>query len=194
MNRTSGAALRQKILQEAIGIVYREGAERITMRALADALGYSPATIYLHFRNKQELIQEIARFGFSRLDELLRPAIESDDPVEALRHVIRVYTDFALENPQLYRLMYQDLELEPNEAEEQLFRLHHEVYQRGIEKGVFRPGEPRKQGAMTWALFHGFIQLAIAGRMPLPYEPETRPTLTELRETLIEERIRALLA
>ena len=47
MSRLSGESLRQKILEEAIGIVYREGVDRITMRALGEKLGYSPATIYL---------------------------------------------------------------------------------------------------------------------------------------------------
>ena len=60
MSRTPNADLATRILREAIDIVSREGADRITMRSLAEKLGYSVATIYIYFRNKDELLNKIA--------------------------------------------------------------------------------------------------------------------------------------
>jgi AcrR family transcriptional regulator len=66
--------LRTKILEQSIGIVYRGGPRRITMRSPSQKLGYSPGTIYLHFRNKQELLKEIALHGFDALGDAVTAA------------------------------------------------------------------------------------------------------------------------
>src|SRR4029453_12029230 len=84
-NAEGATSFRQRILDEAIDLVSREGGDGITMRALANRLGYSPATIYLHFRNKDELRQEIARHGFAMLSSRLGPPPPLEDPEDAPR-------------------------------------------------------------------------------------------------------------
>jgi len=195
MSRPTGAALRQKILEEAIGIVYQEGLDRFTMRGLAEKLGYSAATIYLYFRNKEDLIHEIARYGYERLVAATRGAFEIEDPFEAVAAMVRAYVDFGLSHPELYRLMTWDFSPEGyTEAERlrtaELWTRYRKLYGRGIESGAFRAGDPDVQAAMGWAFVHGFLQLAISGRMP-PAALKDK-TLTELRDALIAERIQAL--
>ena len=190
-------ALRQKILREAIAILYREGVDRITMRALAEKLGYSPATIYLYFKNKEDLVRQIALHGFARLAETTRPALEMDDPVEAVSEGARRYIDFGLENPELYRLMFQELSVSGYATDpavqhaDQTWQLYQKLYQRGIETGRFRNVDPNLQILIGWATFHGFIQLAHAERMP-PREAGPAP-LAALRDAVIADRLRALL-
>jgi AcrR family transcriptional regulator len=193
----SPSELRAKILEEAIRIVYREGVGRITMRALAESLGYSPATIYLYFRNKQELIREIAVHGFSLLAEATSSAVEIDDPFEAVAEAGRRYIDFALANPELYRLIYQEFSpSEYSDAERSravaLWQLFRSPYARGIESGAFRPSNPDVETALGWAMVHGFVQLALSGRMP-PFSAQGRElTLSQLRDEMIEHRLRVL--
>jgi len=189
-------AFRAKILEEAIGIVYRHGPRRVTMRSLAEKLGYSPGTIYLHFRNKQELLKEIALHGFDALGDTVAPAQALEDPFEAIAETARRYIDFGLEHHALYRLMFHDIALvEPLAPADyarmaRTWALGRSLYERGITSGVFRPGDPEIEANIGWAWVHGFVELAASGRLPagggLPKQ------LRAVRDAMIEARLRAL--
>jgi AcrR family transcriptional regulator len=191
------AGLRAKILEEAIGIVYREGVDRITMRSLARKLGYSPAAIYLHFSSKAELEFEIGFHGFELLWRAISPALSREDPRDALAELMNRYIDFGISNPQLYRLMFQDMtRLREGEFANDLrvARVRHgvvSVYEKGLEQGSFRPCDPELETAVGWAILHGFVQLTIHGLLPsegLSSDPGP------VREALVEQRVRALLS
>lgn len=189
--------LRTKILQEAIGIVFREGVERITMRAIASKLGYSPATIYLHFRSKAELELEIGFHGFELLWREVSPAFAIEDPHEALSTLMRRYVTFGFAHPQLYRLMFQDMtRLQEGEFADDP-RVSHvregvvSIYRRGIESGVFEACSPELETAVGWASLHGFVMLAIHGLLPSEgLSSDPAPVL----DRLIQQRMRALAA
>ena len=195
MSRNSAGALRQKILDEAIGTICREGIERITMRALAEKLGYSPATIYLHFKNKEDLTNEVATHGFLRLEEIARPVLEMDDPVEAVSEGLRRYVDFGLTNGELYRLMFREFPPASwadaaTDRTDEIWALYRKLFQRGMERGAFRRSDPDVAIAMLWAACHGFVELALSERMPPRQTPETG--LAAMRDALVDDRIRAL--
>ena len=163
------------------------------MRALAGALGYSPATLYLHFRSKEELIREIAVFGFERLEAAMEVSAGVEDPLEAAVDCMRRYIDFGLANPQLYRLMFQEFDVESYTERERAHReltwvFARSLHIRGIEGGVFRPDNPDAQTSATWATLHGFLMLALTGRLPSP-SAERTVRLTELRDAVIESRL-----
>ena len=181
---------RQKILEEAFELVAREGAESFTMRALAQRLGYSPAAIYLHFRNKEELLQEIAVCGFERLVEATQGASQLADLREAIVEGGRRYLDFALANPALYRLMFEEIDLakyrgdpSPFVPGRALFEIYRDLYSRAIASGAVRAVDPEIQTVIGWSAVHGFAMLALSGRLPPPRMPEK--TLAEMREAFL---------
>ena len=59
--------LRQEILDAARDIFVKEGYGRLSMRRVADKIDYSPTAIYLHFRDKQELVFSLCEESFGRL-------------------------------------------------------------------------------------------------------------------------------
>ncbi|HBZ70015.1 MAG TPA: hypothetical protein DEP35_09885 [Deltaproteobacteria bacterium] len=189
-------APRAKILEEAIGIVYRHGPRRITMRSLAEKLGYSPGTIYLHFRNKQELLKEIALHGFDALGDAVAPAHALEDPFEAIAETARRYIDFGLEHHALYRLMFHDIpltgQLGPVEQARvaRTWALGRTLYERGIASGAFRQSDPEIEANIGWAWVHGFVELAASGRLPAGGGLPRR--LRAVRDAMIEARLRAL--
>ncbi len=198
MGRLPNTGLRDKILQEAIGIIYREGPRRITMRFLAKQLGYSAATIYLYFQNKQELLKEIALYGYGKLAVAMQHVERIEDTCEALAEMARVYIEFGLTNPQLYSLMFQELDmmhdLTPDEGKLVQYSccLARNRYSSGIESGVFRPGDPDVEAMLGWAWAHGFVQLVLSERLP-PALAQPKQ-LRAIRELAIEERFRGLRA
>jgi AcrR family transcriptional regulator len=191
-----GEDVRAKILEQAIGLVYRYGPRRVTMRSLARKIGYSPATLYLYFRNKQELLKEIALRGFDALGDAVAPAQLLDDPFEAIAETARRYIDFGLEHHELYRLMFEDIFLVgPLVAAERArmartWALGRVLYERGVASGAFRPSDPEIEANIGWAWVHGFVQLAAFRRLPAGGGPPKH--LRAVRDAMIEARLRAL--
>ena len=166
------------------------------MRALASALGYSPATLYRYFRSKHELIREVALQGFARLEEAVEASAGIADPGEAVADSMRRYIQFGLSNPQLYRLMFQEFPIE-NYSEREfahfglLWAFGRSLHVRGIDAHVFAAGDPDAETAATWAMMHGFVQLTLSQRLPSP-AAEHSGRLGALRDAVIESRLRGL--
>jgi AcrR family transcriptional regulator len=95
--------LRREILDAAREILVKEGYERLSMRRVAQKIEYSPTAIYLHFKDKQELVFSVCEETFSRLvRELERAERELKDPFVRLKRGLRTYVDFGLKHPQHY--------------------------------------------------------------------------------------------
>lgn len=93
--------LRQEILDAARGIFVKGGYDQLSMRRIADKIDYSPTTIYLHFKDKEDLVFNLCEETFGRLVRELE--LDTDkDPVARLKMGLRRYVDFGLKNPQHY--------------------------------------------------------------------------------------------
>lgn len=186
-----GSTQRQRILDEALKLVADEGSERITMRSLAQRLGYSPAAIYLHFRSKEDLLQQLALCGFERLIEATEGAHQLADLREAIIEGGRRYLDFALANPALYRLMFEEIDLSryrgdpsPFVPGRALFDLYCDLYGRAVTAGAIRSVDPEVHTMIGWSAVHGFAMLALSGRVPPPRMPEK--SFGEMREAFLD--------
>ena len=98
--------IRHKILDAARELFATEGYEKVTMRRIAEAIEYSPTTIYLHFEDKDDLVRALCHADFGRLLEAMQLAPASADPIEAIRQLGRAYCAFALQYPNHYRFMF----------------------------------------------------------------------------------------
>jgi AcrR family transcriptional regulator len=99
--------LRERILGAATDLFTEGGADAVTMRAVAERIGYSATTIYLHFPDRDALLFAIVDNSFGVFGERMRVAIaSSDDPRERLSAMGRAYVTFALDHPAHYRLMF----------------------------------------------------------------------------------------
>ena len=96
--------LRQEILDAASELFVKEGYENVSMRRIADKIEYSPTTIYLYFKDKAELLEQVCAETFSRLSQHLTRILEQPgDPIERLRRGLIAYVHFGLKNPHHYR-------------------------------------------------------------------------------------------
>jgi len=184
------ASLRHKILEEALTLVSREGVEGVTMRALANKLGYSPATIYLYFRNKEDLFQEIARHAAARLMAATDACVDLADASAARDAFARAFVDFALAHPHLYQIM-ADVDLMPYLADRtleppgrRLADRYRDIYARGIAAGQLRPANPEYEIIIDWSLLHGFVCSVFSGAFPPARLPGV--TVTELRDVIVD--------
>ena len=98
--------MRRKILDAAFEMFVEVGYERTSIRAIAEKIEYSPATIYLYYKDKDELLYEVQREAFDLLAKSFAPLAEIRHPFERLRALGLTYLDFAFSNPQYYDLMF----------------------------------------------------------------------------------------
>jgi AcrR family transcriptional regulator len=106
--RGEGEKLRDQILEAASRLLVETGDEdAVSIRAVAEAVGVTPPSIYLHFADKTELIFAICEKYLDELDRATEAAARgSDDPVESLMLRGRGYVRFGLDNPEPYRVLF----------------------------------------------------------------------------------------
>ena len=98
--------MKELILQTAMKLFLDKGFNNITIRNIAEKIEYSPATIYLYFKNKDEILYTLRREGFEKLYELQKTSLNINDPLKRLLKQGEAYISFALENPEYYDLMF----------------------------------------------------------------------------------------
>jgi AcrR family transcriptional regulator len=165
--------LRHAILTAAGELFLEHGYERFSLRKVAERIGYSPTTIYLYFRDKDDLLFTVVDEGFVRFGQQLEAAAAStQDPWERIIALGRAYVAFGLQNPVYYQLMFMqrtDFLTRRQAGEDQpritSFRMLRQAVQQAIDAGVLRPGDAESYSDVLWALVHGMVSLAIS--MPM---------------------------
>ena len=98
------------MLKAAAQMISEGGVGKVTMRALSDRIGVSRTALYQHFKNKNDLFSAVAADCYARLKIRLHEirADDSSDIVSRLHDMSVAYVNFALENPDQYKLMFGD--------------------------------------------------------------------------------------
>jgi len=97
---------RERILDAARRIVIREGFAALSMRKIADAIGYSPASLYLYFEGRDEIAEALGRDGYAQLLAHLEPYAQEADARERLHALAHAYVAFGCGHPQIYELIF----------------------------------------------------------------------------------------
>jgi AcrR family transcriptional regulator len=99
--------LRQEIMDAAREMFVAEGYANVSMRKIADKIGYSATTIYLYFKDKNDLLHQICEQTFARLAANIKAInMLSDNPLEKLRSGLREYIHFGLKHPSQYEIVF----------------------------------------------------------------------------------------
>lgn len=172
--------LREALVAAALELIARRGPAGFAFAELARAAGVSPAAPYRHFRDRAELMAELARRGFERLSAELERAWSNGrpDPVTAIGRCGAAYLAFARREPASYAVMFEaGLPLDAGHASDRVLA----VLRRAAEAacagagGASRP-PPLMVALHIWSLAHGvaslFVERAGAGGRKLPMTPD----------------------
>ena len=171
--RGEGDLLRAEILEAAARLLAERGDESlVSIRAVADAVGVSPPSIYLHFADKDALILEVCEQTFRAFDDDQEAAAAGyDDPVESLRARGHAYVRFGLANREAYRILFmtrsaREVDLagaDPDGPPAGVTALQHfvDAVRRCIDSGAFAPGDPLVTALQLWTGLHGLVSLVI---------------------------------
>lgn len=104
--RSSAMSTRARILEVAARLVAESPNGDVSTRAVCDAAQVGAPALYRHFGDKEGLLSAVVDYGFDKYLETKRQRAPEDDPIEDLRKGWDSHVEFALDNPNLYRLMY----------------------------------------------------------------------------------------
>src|SRR5690606_19211178 len=98
--------LRAKILTSARELFIERGYEETSIRNIAERIEYSPTTIYLYFKDKDDVFYALHQEGFGLLNQYFNALKNVENPFERLKAIMKAYIRFALENKEYYDLMF----------------------------------------------------------------------------------------
>ena len=164
--------LRQDIFNAASELFSEEGFANVSMRKIAEKIEYSPATIYLHFKDKGDLLQQICEDTFAHLGKRLEEIEKKyGRTFEGLKQGLKAYIEFGLEYPKQYEVTFMmplksylgDGELA---FEDSMGKRAFEYLQSQVTT-CMKTGELKKDNAeevsqALWAGAHGVTSLIIA--------------------------------
>jgi AcrR family transcriptional regulator len=170
--------MRGRILEAAMKLFLKEGFERVTIRAIAKAIEYSPATIYLYFKDKNEILYALQTIGFEKLYKKQQEVLTIKDPWKRLRQHGKVYVEFALKNPEYYDLMFimrgpviKMKEKEKWESGQRSYEFLKENIKECMLAGYLTKINEDIATFAKWSLTHGMASLIIRDRaIMLPKE------------------------
>jgi AcrR family transcriptional regulator len=153
----------------------KDGAEAVTMRRVAKAVGITPMAIYRHYSDRTALLNALADEGFEDLAARLMGKRFSGSVEQRLMKLGDIHLEHALRNPRLYELMF----LKPRKGARRYpqdfktgrsptFNPTVELIQEGMESGYFRKDDAWEIVFEMSALSHGLIMLYLGGRMGVP--------------------------
>ena len=171
--RGSGERLRVEILDATTELLLENGhAKDVSIRAVAQRVGVTSPSIYLHFADKDALLDAVcARYFESLHDEMQRAVQGQVSTLEGLRAQGLAYVRFAIATPELYRIATMG-EGSPGSDVDASLTSSAFVHLRGsveslIREGIYPPGDPTTLTLELWTAAHGVAAMLIAK----PYLP-----------------------
>jgi len=174
--------VRNVLLQQAENILTDEGPAGLSLRRLARLTGVSEAAPYRHFDGKDGILAAVAIAAFERFAEQLESAAESHpNHEERIMALGAAYVQFAVENPQHFRLIFGrerpplDQYPELRDAADNAF----DVLQRAVtsvdrkaEMTLAEAASAYNRALAAWSRAHGIAMLVIDGMIVPPADQD----------------------
>ena len=186
--------VRGRVLAAAVRLIDEGGLDGLSMREVARAAGVSHQAPYHYFEDREAILAAVAESGFDTLAARLRSAREGmASSAERLTALARVYVEFGLEHPAMFRVMFRRDVVDTDRFPEcrvrgdKAFAIVGEMVAEIIAEGL--PAEPSPQSLVIlfWSFAHGLTDLLLDG--PLL---KKLPDVAKDRDQVIEDTIRAM--
>lgn len=158
--------MRHLILEAARNIFLVKGYEHTSIRNIAEKIDYSPGTIYLYFKDKDEIFHALHEEGFRRMLEKMQPLQHVEDPFERLKAMGKVYLEFSQSNRDFYDLMFILQAPIKHEEESDDWQMGHntlnflkDILRQCQARGRFAGKDVEYLSFAIWSMVHGMSAL-----------------------------------
>lgn len=164
--------LREALTEAAHNILATGGVEALSLRKVALKAGVSPTALYSHFKDKRALLALLSTQGFEELSAYMETETRKTDSAHdtdsaSLLSLARGYVKFAVENTELFRLMFGqevgNLRDYPElaEAGSKSYTMMADCVATQVNSAI----SPTVAATAAWSLVHGLATLINNGRV-----------------------------
>ena len=190
--------MRQLIVDAAIQMYLEEGYEKLTLRSIATRVEYSVGTIYLYFKDKDELYHAMHEWGFDKLLKEFAPLQYVENPLERMKAVSRVFVAFALKNPELYDLMFilnepmcADANIEDWKCGQSVYQFLVETIEECLKDNLIVSENPQALAFMFWSSTHGMVSLYLRNRLKMYDGMDLKQFIYHVEEMILKQFLTA---
>jgi AcrR family transcriptional regulator len=174
--------LRAGLVAAGVELVRDSGAAALTTRACAQRNGVASSAVFRHFRDRRALLTAVAAEGFTMMVRKTAEAGPGLQRQDRLLAIGRAYLRFALEEPNLFRLMYSGDAVDMTDAD-LAAAAKPLLLQTAIAAGAKGDtGDPRT--LLAWSIVHGLATLALDSQLENLVSGEPRMRATRLEAVL----------
>ncbi len=190
-------SMRSAVLDAAMDLYLEKGIESLTIRAVAERIEFSPATIYLYFRDKDDIVYQLYNIAFGKFYQKQLEANSIADPLERLRKGCQDYIEWGVANPKLYDLMFiLDIPMDviaKEDCDDNGLRSFDELKNllaECVAADKLKIKDPELAAIMCWNMIHGITSLIIKKRVVIPHEavPEMTAAMMDTYFLLISKQ------
>lgn len=164
--------MREKILQSAHRLFLDRGFEEVSIRNIAEAIEYSPATIYLYFKDKDEIFYALHGEAFKIFNSQMERLAHIPNAFDKLIAMGEGYMRFANEHPKYYEIMFiteSPMDCEENqdkwqEGQKALLFLE-SILKECQQIGHFQGMDTQVLAFSIWSYMHGLCSLWLRQRV-----------------------------
>lgn len=181
--------LKNSIIKSCHKLLQKKGASDFTLREVATLSGVSHAAVYRHFQHKEEVLEILSAIGFDRLGSLQKKVPQNlGNPDDYYVKLGLVYIQFAIKNPNYYRLMFQTKRPKESKILKRSKLKSYAILVRGCRfylKAKRRKENHRSFALMAWSLVHGYSNLCIETDFPDTESQVLNKSKTEMAEDIL---------
>ena len=165
--------LKALILKAARKLFVERGITQTTIRNIADAIDYSIGTVYVYFRDKNEILHALHTQSFADLGSQFKILYNVKDPMERLKAMGKVYISYGLDNPDMYDLMFnlkapmeflETIQKDEWDEGKATFEVLKTTLKECMDAGHFKGHKLEPLSFLIWSCVHGMCSLEISSR------------------------------
>jgi AcrR family transcriptional regulator len=171
--------MREAILESAHQLFVDKGFDEVSIRNIAEAIEYSPATIYLYFKDKNEIFYALHGEAFKKFNDFMSVLATVKDSFKRLIKMGELYMEFAFKFPKYYDIMFimqSPMDCDKNSEEWKEGESAHcqleNVVKDCQEHDYFKNKDYKTLSFLIWSTMHGMSSLALRDRMKIYEEAE----------------------
>ncbi len=149
---------RKLIVQTAVKLFSERPFHRVRLDDVAEAAGVGKGTVYIYFKNKEELYYSLVYESFVELVERLRGQLgqPGSSHREKIGIIVEALADHAIRHPQLFEIMrtvaIPDASSAWDATRREFCKLIEDVIREGIASGDFADAHPERTGMYVMAM------------------------------------------
>jgi TetR/AcrR family transcriptional regulator, acrAB operon repressor len=173
---------RRAIQEAVVNLVTRTGTRKVTMDQVAAEAGMSKGCLYIHFRNKKELLESVKTASFKPLgdlvQEILKGSLAPNQKIESIVYQLFSYFD---ENRGLFRFLLEEREIAQSQAMRQKNSRYRNFVERiakvlddGVATGMFRHMDSKKVASIFIEAMIAMTARRLLEESPGPLDEDVR--------------------